>query len=596
MAMWISSIRALVSIVVATSLACAIELRTLPEFFRPDPFGGIVESDRQGSTWGKAVQLRAAKGGYASAHLVVDSKSPSLYEVDLQFPFPVDVFREWYHLNTTDKKYYPDALVPVRLPYKAQMPHSDNRISGQTAQAFWLDIWIPADAKPGVYRGQASVTSGGDKKVIPVELNVLPLKVPEDDVVTMDSNSYGTSWMFEQFPKTLSRTDDKALFSLIHAYHRVFYEHRSTFHQLGYGHGGKVGPEFAPELEGSGSSKHIANWDRFDRHYGPLLDGSAFRNTRRGARPIPFVYLPVNPEWPASYLWWGQPGYEREFVNVLSAMERHFREKNWTSTRFELFFNHKKRYKGFEWDGDEIRFSRDNDYLVAYKRMLDKSLPAGTPVKFVFRLDTSWSMAEQFARLRGVINFWVAGEGLLSWYPGAVKELKSRKDLIWTYGGTPSVNQAAASITVNPLKSWISGVDGFVRWQTVAPGPDPWFALGGGGETLVYPGDRFGSAEPLASIRLKLQRNCLQDLALLEERARQGSREQVQSEVVRRFNGTMLSQWHNTPPPLASKPVLEWNNVNIDEALTPFEQQFSKPEPGAWMRVHEYALSTGDGK
>lgn len=29
-------------------------------------------------------------------------------------------------------------------------------------------------------------------------------------------------------------------------------------------------------------------------------------------------------------------------------MERHFREKGWTNTRFEMFFNHKKRYK----DGD----------------------------------------------------------------------------------------------------------------------------------------------------------------------------------------------------------------------------------------------------
>lgn len=595
MAIWISSIRVLASIALAASVTRAIELRTLPEFFRPDPFGGIVEADRQGSTWSNAIRLRVAKGSYASAHLVVESKSPLNYEVDLQFPLPVDVFREWYHLNTGNGKFYPDALVPVQLPYKAQMPQADNRITGQTAQAFWLDIWIPGDAKPGVYRGQASVTSGADKKVIPLDLTVLPMRVPEDDVVTMDSNSYGTSWMFEQFPTTLPRTDDNGLFSLIHAYHRIFYEHRSTFHQLGYGHGGKVGPEFAPDLEGSGSSKRIANWDRFDRHYGPLLDGSAFRNTRRGARPIPFVYLPVNPEWPASYLWWGEPGYEREFVNVLSAMERHFREKNWTSTRFELFFNHKKRYKGFEWDGDEIRFSRDNDYLVAYKRMLDKSLPAGTPVKFVFRLDTSWSMEEQFGRLRNVINFWVAGEGLLSWYPAAVKDLKARDDIIWTYGGTPSVDHVAASISVNPLKSWISGVDGFVRWQTVAPGPDPWFALGGGGETLVYPGDRFGSAEPLASIRLKLQRNCLQDLALLEEQAQRGSRERVQSEVVRRFNGTTLSQWRNTAPPLAGKPVLEWNNVNIEEALTPFEKQFSQPEPAAWKRVHEYALSTGVG-
>ena len=152
--------------------------------------------------------------------------------------------------------------------------------------------------------------------------------------------------MFDQFPTTLSRTDEDDLFRLIHAYHRIFYEHRSTFHQLGYGHGGKVGPEFAPELAGSGSSKHISNWDRFDRHYGPLLDGSAFRNTRRGAQPIPFVYLPVNPEWPASFLWWGEPGYEAEFANVLSAMEQHFREKNWTSTRFEALLQPQEALQG----------------------------------------------------------------------------------------------------------------------------------------------------------------------------------------------------------------------------------------------------------
>jgi hypothetical protein len=528
--------------------------------------------------------------------LVVDLQTKADYEINVGFPFPVEVYREWYHLNTADRKYYPDALAPVRLPYKARMPDPENRISGQTAQGFWLDVWVPADAKPGVYRGEANVSSGADKKVIPIEVTVLAKNVPENDVLTMDSNSYGTSWMFEQFPRTLSRTDEDDLFRLIHAYHRIFYEHRSTFHQLGYGHGGKVGPEFAPELEGTGSSKRIANWDRFDRHYGPLFDGSAFRNTHRGAHPIPFVYLPVNPEWPASYLWWGEPGYEREFVNVLSAMERHFREKNWTSTRFELFFNHKKRYKGFEWDGDEIRFSRDNNYLITYRRMLDKALPANTPVKFVFRLDTSWTMSEQFARLKDVVNFWVAGEGMLSWYPEAVKELKSRGDVIFTYGGTPAVDQTSASISVNPLKSWISGVDGFVRWQTVAPGPDPWFALGGGGETLVYPGDRFGINEPLATVRLKLQRNCLQDLGLLEERARKGSREQVQSEVVRRFNGTSLSQWHNTTSPLASTPVLEWNNVNIGEALDTFERRFAHPEPAAWLRVRDFALSAGDAK
>ena len=71
-------------------------------------------------------------------------------------------------------------------------------------------------------------------------------------------------------------------------------------------------------------------------------------------------------------------------------------------------------------------------------------------------------------------------------------------------------------------------------------------SLQGGGETLVYPGERFGLREPLASIRLKLQRNCLQDLALLQARTQAVSRDAVLSEVVRRYNGSSLNDWRNT--------------------------------------------------
>jgi hypothetical protein len=61
--------------------------------------------------------------------------------------------------------------------------------------------------------------------------------------------------------------------------------------------------------------------------------------------------------------------------------------------------------------------------------------------------------------------------------------------------------------------------------------------------------------------------------------------------VVRRYNGTSLRDWGNTPPALAAKPVLEWNNVNIDEALASFNERFSKLSPGAWLRVREYAMT-----
>ncbi len=582
---------------VAAASCYGQQLFATQDFFRPDAFGGVVASDRtSGAALQRSIFLTAARDSYASFHLAAtDVHGP--YAVTLDLPLTTDLYREWFHLNVPDGKYYPDALIPVRSPYRSQIPEPDNRVPSQTAQAFWVDVWIPADAKPGVYRGRAELESGGRRSTVPISLTVVAARVPAEDAVTLDNNSYGTSWMQDQYPKMLASLDDSAsgpgedaLLRLIHDYHRIFYEHRGVFHQLGYGHAGKVGPEFAPVLSGTGRTRHVADWTLFDRHYGPLLDGSAFANTRRGARPIAYMYLPINPEWPASFLWWREPGYKAEFVNVVSEMERHFREKHWTATHLEVFFNHKKRYMGFPWDGDEIRFDRDNEYLKTYHDLLKAALPADTPVKFVMRADVSWDMERQFRELNGVVKFWVAGQGELSWFPGMVQQLKARGDIVWTYGGTPVVAQPAVRITVDPLRSWISGVQGFVRWLTVSPGPDPWFHFGGGAETLVYPGERFGVNGPLASVRLKLQRNCLQDLALLEAAARRPGRAAVASGVVERFNHTKLTAWQNTRPPLADKPVIDWNNADIGDAVREFEARFKKVDSDAWVRVHDYAL------
>ena len=97
-------------------------------------------------------------------------------------------------------------------------------------------------------------------------------------------------------------------------------------------------------------------------------------------------------------------------------MERHFREKNWTGTKLELFFNHKKRYKAFPWDGDETRFENDYPYFGEYARLMKRAMPAKSPVQWVFRTDASWTMAEQFRKQEGVINFWVVSGGMLSLY------------------------------------------------------------------------------------------------------------------------------------------------------------------------------------
>jgi hypothetical protein len=574
------------------------ELHALPEHIRPDPFGGVLQSDlARGSAQSSDVKLAAPRGGFVSFQLLAQMAAGGSYVLHVKMPAPLeaDLFREWFHLTRGDRVYRPDALIPVRAPYRSQIPAPDNRIEKQTAQAFWVDIWIPHTARPGTYAAAAELEADGSRASLPIRITVLAAEFPGKDAVTIDHNAYGSSWIAEDYPEARKREGAKffesdAFFSLIHAYHRIFYEHRGTFHQLGYGHGGKTGPEFAPALEGSGRSRRIKDWSLFDRHYGPLFDGSAFAGTRRGPQPIPFVYLPINPDWPASSLWWGEPGYEAEFVNVVAGMEKHFRERGWTHTNFELFFNHKKRYKAYWWDGDETRFAHDLPLFAEYGRLWKKALPADTPVKFVFRADASWMMERQFKQLAGIVNFWVVGGTEFSWFPYAPKMLQARGDLVWFYSGPPNVAKVSSSITLFPVKAWMWGIDGYIHWLTVSAGRDPWFSFEGGDTALVYPGERFGVAGPIPGIRLKLQRNCAQDLALLRRLAESRPGAQLKTAVARRYNGTSPEDWWNPRPAVADKPPDQWTNADISEAPRPKDRFFTNLDSAAWQHVREYIL------
>jgi len=575
------------------------ELRLWPEYLRAGPDGDVVAADRVTAADSAPKTVRVARAGYASLQVAVGLRSPGEYTFRVHSPLQADVFREWYHRLEKDQVWYPDALVPVKLPHTARLPDPDNRIENQRVQAYWVDIWVPAGTQPGEYPLTFALESAEGNAEAAVKVRVLPSVIPDQDAVVIDHNSYGSSWIGDIYPGEHARngTDfyrSDAFFRLIHAYHRIFYEHRGVFHQLGYGHAGKVGPEFAPVLTGTGRNKHIASWDLYDRHYGPLFDGSAFRGSRRGERPIPFAYLPINPEWPASYLWWGEPGYEAEFGNVVSEMERHFREKGWTHTRLELFFNHKKRYMGFPWDGDEVRFLKDDRYFKEYGRMFRKAVPKDSPVRFVFRADTSWTMEQQSRELAGIVNMWICSDGILSWYPGVAREMKRRGDIVWFYSGPPPVTQAAAKITEFPLQAWLWGIDGYVHWLTVSAGADPWFRFDGGGTALVYSGERFGIEGPIPSVRLKVQRNAVQDLALLDSFQTRRPVAELRAEAARRFNGSKPEDWWNPRPAIADRPPIEWTNEELDAASAGTRNMLRGTRPDAWENVHAFVMQLAE--
>jgi hypothetical protein len=120
------------------------------------------------------------------------------------------------------------------------------------------------------------------------------------------------------------------------------------------------------------------------------------------------------------------------------------------------------------------------------------------------------------------------------------------------------------------------------------PGPDPWFQFEGGGETLVYSGDRFGIEEPIPSVRLKLQRNAVQDITLLNEFRKTHAIEQLRAEAARRFNGTEVKDWWSPRPPYADKDPLD--RTNADEGIPEGPKFHEVLDAGAWQRVRAYVL------
>ena len=80
---------------------------------------------------------------------------------------------------------------------------------------------------------------------------------------------------------------------------------------------------------------HVKDWSEFDERYGPLYDGSAFQE----GRPVEHQYLPFNPQWPSAFSLYyeNRQRYEEEWHRVALDFEKHFREKKWSQTVFQIY-------------------------------------------------------------------------------------------------------------------------------------------------------------------------------------------------------------------------------------------------------------------
>ena len=551
------------------------------------------------------IALEGCRKSYVSFQIVLDLELVKADGVKLSFEAlqgaehisqdEYETFYEWFH--ELGDRLIPDALVPfdwqrdkLKMPLDAEYP------SDQKVVAIWVDLFLPEGTTPGEYHGALCLAADAWKKRFQVSVKVYDAVLPDESRIIADLNCYADaiSAHFPHLADNDKRYDDGSYFELETEFHRMAHSHRCLFHPLCYKHSGTVVESYAPALEGAGSFIHVKSWERFDRHFGALLDGSAFKGTKRGPVPLPFLYMPFNLSWPANYMKWGKKGYKTELVRIAREFVRHFEEKGWLSTRFELFLNHKKRYRFFPYDGDEIRFREDEVVLDEFYGMCREAF-SSTPVRFITRMDSSWNFGNHFkSRFNRLLDMWVVGKCINEWFPESAQYMANNGNIHFVYGSLSAIDQPLSAMFTWPMQCLATGMMGFTFWNTAGFGKD-WLKtpLEGGTQAIFYPGAPFGLKAPVPSIRLKALRNAMQTADLAA--TLQGSA--LQDSVVDIINshyGQSPDFWWNKKPEFINDPAHTWTNTGINDAVK--MAQYTGKSPAIMERIQSSILKLASGR
>jgi hypothetical protein len=515
-----------------------MEIALLSDRVRSSPqTGQVIARDLPESDAAQALEadfarhraLRAPRGGVASFQVLVTVDNPSdgaeiaIGISALAGPtgeLPADIYYEWPCRIGEDQWTF-EALVPLDVYRAAAAGVRAGAFGLRLHHAFWVDLVVGREAVSGTYAGRVEVAGAAP---VEISIEVLPITLPLEPRVTVDLNAYSEALHTQHHPG-LTGPDQIAC---ERSYYREAHDNRAVLHYLPYDHAGGVTAGYAPPLTGRGRNLRVADWTAYDARFGPLFDGSATAGSPGGERPIPHWYLPFNYDWPADFAHFGDRGYDLEFANVLAEFRRHFQAKGWTRTNFEIYFNHKKRYRYFAWDGDERKHTSDREHFLHFRSLLDRAAqlagPEGAEARILNRTDISWSFAQDVIddQMGPIFDMWVVGQGNFAWTGYGVKAIHDRHQLAWWYGGVGGPDRRTMDVDRQVILCWRRGADGFLAsWLNMALDAmlDEAHEL-----SMLYPGRRFGWDRALGSIRLRRARSGTETADYLEMLGERGRR------------------------------------------------------------------------
>jgi hypothetical protein len=303
-------------------------------------------------------------------------------------------------------------------------------------------------------------------------------------------------------------------------YYRVAQAHRTCLNRLPYNWRGQVGDGLGPKWNGK-----AFDWSAYDRRFGPLLDGSAFKDLPRGPVPVETFYLPLNENWPIPIEpsfkggYWADEALPASYFQAFGAaagqFAAHVRERGWKGTLFEFYLNNKVYFKEKSWSRSSAPWIFDeptNTQDFWALRCFGKAFHAGADplagdAKLVFRCDIS---RPQWQRdiLDDVLDVNVVG-GAFRPYQRMVMERKDATgEIVINYGSSNAIEESNVQPAAWCVDAWTLGADGVLPWQTVGR-QESWVTADP--LSLFYP----ASPEPIPSIRLKAYRRGEQDVEYL---------------------------------------------------------------------------------
>jgi hypothetical protein len=382
--------------------------------------------------------------------------------------------------STAEKGWYPDALIPFINPYdgkeitNAKYLAKNYTVGSHKSQSYWVDIFVNSNVKAGQYINEIKVYSGTELlSIIPIKLNVWDFKLP---------NVHELKTYFGKI-KDLSR------------YH--------------------------------GISEKSAECDLLKKRYQEML-------LKNGINMPYEIY-------PQKRLANGEVIFDANYVKDLRKFtdEMHpqmFKVPSYYSNTPEKLKKYLQSYESFvmrnPWVGQAFLYIDEPDSLDDYKivKLNGDCLNQFAPSIKLLVTEQIKPLKENFPSLEGYVDIWVPL--FLKADCNDIKRRQQEGDEVWSYTALSRDSSVPVWLLDFPLLnyripawfSWSLNLKGLLYWNAMSWAGsekiDPWidsetYSIGGkhwnGEGSLLYPGEDAGIIGPVASIRLKVFRDSVED-------------------------------------------------------------------------------------